>query len=105
MGEGYEVIEGEVVTASQRIRELEDEIRGLRGEGSSNTALAKLLENPASLQGLLNLNPEQSRNVKALVTGAGAGLAVKYFGKHVGDELAAVAGAAISAYLARRLVS
>ena len=98
------VLQGEVLTPEQRIQELQQEIEELRGYGGGSAALTKVLGNPGALQGLLNLSPEQVQNVKALLVGAGTGAIVKYFGKHVGDELAAIAGAAITAYLAKKVI-
>jgi len=67
-------------------------------------ALAKLLENPSQVKGLLSLSNTQVRNVKALIAGIGAAASSKTLSRYFGDELAAVAGAAISAYVAKRLL-
>ena len=94
-------VQGEVISPSQRIAELEDEISHLRGGGGGT--LAKLLENPSQLRGLFALDVKQSENVKALLVGGGTGASVKFFGKHIGDELAAVTGALLSAYIAKKM--
>ena len=67
-------------------------------------SLSRLLENPSKLGGLLNLTPAQARKVKALIVGGGTAASLNLFAPHIGDELAAIAGAAISSYLARKML-
>ena len=95
-------VQGEVISSGSRIQELEEEIADLQGD--SNTALARLIQNPAQLRGMLNLSPEQAGNVRALVIGAGTAMSDKYLSKHFGDVLASVAGAAMAAFLAKKIL-
>ena len=104
MGYNDEFIEGEVVTAEDRIRELEDEIGSIRGRGGDlSRDLMAFVQNPRSLTQKFNLTGEQASNVKSLITGASTAASTKYLGKTFGDEIAAIMGAAASAYLARKL--
>ena len=97
------VIEGDVISADERVRQLEDELSMLKGRGDISRDLVAFVQNPKALTSKLNLNYEQARNVKALVSAGGTGLSVKHLGKYFGDELAAVMGAAASAFIARKI--
>ena len=66
-------------------------------------AIAKLLENPAQLRGMLNLTPQQSQNMKALSVGIGAAAAVKYGGRYIGDVPAAAVGSILAALIAKKV--
>ena len=93
----------EVVTREERIKELEGELGMLKG-GGFETGLMKAIQNPGLLRQTFNLNEAQTGNVKALIAGAGSAASVKYFGKAVGDVLAAAAGGAIAALVAKKLL-
>ena len=90
----------QVIPPSQRIDELEEELRQYRGGGSG---LMEYALNPQKLGGLLQLQPEQAQNVKALITGAGTAASVKYLGKQIGDVPAALLGAAATAYVVKKV--
>lgn len=60
--------------------------------------------NPQQLISNLNLTPEQAENVRALITGAGAGGGYKFLSKYLGDEVAGAIGGFLGAYVAKRVV-
>lgn len=95
----------EIVSSGDRIRELENEIKSLKG-GNSNmsAALVQLIGNPSAIKNKLDLNPEQTTNLKALIVAAGSGASMKWLSKHFGDEVAAGLGAIGAAYLAKKLL-
>ena len=98
------VVEGEVVTAEQRIRELQAELAQERGYSQQENALANIISNPGSLTNMFNLNAEQSKNVKSLITGGTAALSHKYLSQMFGDELAGAIGGFLGGYISKRLV-
>ena len=95
----------EVLTREDRIQELEEELSRLRENPrtSRSTALLRLLEKPEQIRDSFNLNEEQAVNVRAIITGAGTGLSVKYLSKSIGTELSGVLGALLSAYISRKV--
>lgn len=95
-------IDGEVLTPSERLQELEEEIARLKSGG--NGALSQFLSNPGALQRQFNLSPEQAQNVRAILAGAGAGLAVKYLGPIVGESIAGAIGGYFSPIIARKVL-
>lgn len=66
--------------------------------------IVKIMQNPQQLQDLLNLNEKQAENIKALVTGAGAGIASKYLAKHFGDAVAGGFGGFVGGLIANKLL-
>ena len=93
-GQGEPIV-GRVVSA--------EEEGMLQGRGGNYKQLLALIDNPGKLQSLFALTPEQARNTKALITGMGTAAAVRYLGDKFGDELSAIMGAAVSAYLSKKL--
>jgi hypothetical protein len=65
--------------------------------------IASILSNPAAI-GSLGLTTKQAKNVRSLVTGAGAGLAHKYLSEAIGDELSGAVGAFLGAYLSKKVL-
>ena len=98
------VLEGEVVTPEQRIRELQAELAQERGYSQHENALANLISNPGAVSQMFNLNIEQSKNVKSLITGGAAALSHKYLSQMFGDELAGAIGGFLGGYISKRLV-
>lgn len=78
------------------------------GSGSTGQALQKqdilteILNNPENLDTLLNLTPKQLQNLRSILIAAGTGGAHKYLSELIGDEPAAIIGAGLSAWLAKR---
>jgi len=93
-------IQGDYISPEERIADLESQL----GQGASKGDIRSLLSNPGSLQGMFKLSPGQAENVRALVVGAGTAASMKYLSKHIGDELAAIAGAAVTAYAMKKLL-
>ena len=94
--------EYEVLTKEERIARLQQEMAELGGTGDKQ-ALIQLLQNPGLIRSKLNLTESQSSNVKSLIAGAGTAASVKYLGRAFGDEIAAIMGAAVSAFIARKI--
>ena len=85
-----------------QIEVLED-LEEYRAEGGNISQLiTALTKNPGLLKNQFSLDDKQATNVKAIITGVGTGAAMKYFSPHIGDELAAVSGALLSAFLAKK---
>ena len=99
-------VEGEVVTPQDRIKQLQDEVNFLRGGSSEDLSksLSTILGNPGALKQMFGLSDVQAKNVRAIISGSGSGLALKYLGDLLGEELAAGLGGFLSAYLAKRIV-
>jgi hypothetical protein len=93
----------EVLSPEQRITELQTQLEELRGGKFNSNTLVELIKNPQAIRQKFNLDDRQTRNVKALLVAGGAGASVKYLGDSIGDELAAVGGALLSAYIARKI--
>ena len=66
--------------------------------------ITRALQNPEQLAEMLNLDEAQARNVKSIITGAGAGLSSKFLSSTFGDEIAGAFGGFLGAYVARRLI-
>lgn len=98
------VYEGEVITPEQRIRELEAELDQERGYSQQENAIANIIRNPAGLSKMFNLNVEQSKNVKSLITGGSAALSHKYLSQMFGDEIAGAIGGFLGGYISKRLI-
>lgn len=83
-----------------------DEIKAeeVAQQGSPSTnAILSLARNPGQIQSAFNLTETQTRNVKSLLIGATTGGSVKYLGRHIGDEVAAIIGAGGAALLAKKI--
>lgn len=86
--------------------EREDVIR-VRGEYMSPThgnPLAAIIENPTALKQLLNVTDQQSKNIRALLAGAGAAAGSKYLGDQLGEELSAALGAFAAAWIGKKII-
>ena len=66
--------------------------------------IVKIMQNPSQLQELLNIDEAQAENIKAVLTGAGAGLASKYLAKHFGDAVAGGFGGFVGGIIAQKLL-
>ena len=71
--------------------------------GASTNAILSLAKNPGQIQSAFNLTDNQTHNVKSLLIGAATGGSVKYLGKALGDEVAAIIGAGGAALLAKKI--
>ena len=63
-----------------------------------------ILQNPGQLENLLDLTESQAENLRAVITGGGAGLASKFLSKYFGDEIAGAIGGFLGAHVAKRVV-
>lgn len=99
-------VEGEVITAEERIAELEDKIKELQGYGGGarRTAITNFIQNPRGVASQLNLTEAQALNVRSLITGAGAAAAEKYLSRAIGAELAGAIGGGLGAWIARKMI-
>ena len=99
-------VDGEVITAEERIAELEDKIKELQGYGGGarRSAITQFMQNPRGVASQLNLTEAQALNVRSLITGAGSAAAVKYLGKHLGDEVAGGLGGFAAAWIAKKMI-
>ena len=95
--------EPEVITRAERIARLQEELAELGDGPQASQALMRLIQNPGLIKGQFNLSDTQAVNVKALISGAGTGVAVKYLSQHIGTELSAIVGAFLSSYMARKI--
>ena len=71
---------------------------------TSANPLSAIIENPAALKSLLGISEEQSRNIRALIAGAGAAAGSKYLGEQLGEELSAAIGAFAAAWLGKKIL-
>ena len=66
--------------------------------------LIKALSNPSGFVEELGLSDEQAQNLRALVTGGGAALGVKYLGNAFGEPIAGALGALLGGYVSKKVV-
>ena len=66
--------------------------------------LIRILQNPNQLVNTLGLTPEQAENVRAIVTGAGAGVASKYLSQLIGERMAGAVGGFLGGFLSEKLL-
>lgn len=66
--------------------------------------LNEIAQNPLQLIESLDLDAKQTKNVKSIITGGGAGLIHQWLSPHIGDELAGGVGGFLAAYLAKRVI-
>ena len=66
--------------------------------------IIRILQNPKQLADMLNLSEAQAENLKAAITGAGAGLSSKILSQHFGDEIAGMIGGFLGGYVAKRFI-
>ena len=99
-------VDGEVITAEERIAELEDKIKELQGYGGGarRSAITQFMQNPRGVASSLNLTEAQALNVRSLITGAGAAAAEKYLSRSIGAELAGALGGLAGAWIARKMI-
>ena len=72
-------------------------------EQEPENAIIKIVQNPKQLAELLNINEAQAENIKAVITGAGAGLASKYLARHFGGAVAGAFGGFIGGLISQKL--
>ena len=102
MEQEFEYDEPEVITSSERIDQLETEIKHLKGEGG--TDLVKIFQNPQGLIKELSLNEQQARNLRSFVIGSGTGMVHRYLSQHIGDMPASVVGSLLTSWIAKRFI-
>ena len=66
--------------------------------------IVRIIQNPRQLSELLNISEAQANNIKAAITGAGAGLSSKYLSKHFGDAVAGAFGGLVGGIIAHKLL-
>ena len=66
--------------------------------------IVRIMQNPRQLAEVLDLNEKQAENLRAAITGAGAGLSSKFLAKTFGDEIAGAVGGFLGGYIARRII-
>lgn len=66
--------------------------------------IVRVLQNPRQLADMLNVTEEQANNISAVITGAGAGLASKYLGKHFGNAVAGGFGGFLAGLVAEKIM-
>ena len=66
--------------------------------------IVRVLENPDRLAEMLNITETQAGNISAAITGAGAGLASKYLGKHFGNAVAGGFGGFLAGLIAEKML-
>lgn len=59
--------------------------------------------NPLEILNGMDLNQYQAENIRAIIAGAGAGLATKWLSRHIGSSLAAGIGGAVAGMLADKI--
>ena len=79
-----------------------DALGGLEG-GNVTNLISTISKNPGILKDKFGLNDDQAQNVEAILVGSGTAASVKYLGKHFGDEISAIIGAGVSAYVAKKM--
>lgn len=94
MSEGQRpIIQGEIIDADSF-----DAFQGSNNPAGINpVALENVLKN-------LNLSQAQARNVRSLLVGGGTGAVHNYLSRAIGDVPAAIIGAALSAWLAGKVI-
>ena len=66
--------------------------------------IVRIMQNPRQLADMLNLDEKQADNLRAAITGAGAGLSSKFLANAFGDEIAGAVGGFLGGYIARRII-
>ena len=66
--------------------------------------IVRIMQDPSQLQNLLNITEGQAENITAAITGAGAGLASKYLGKHFGNAVAGGFGGFLAGLVAEKIM-
>jgi len=97
----YRPVGGEAISAEEVSAEEARLLAGGRGSLTSK-ALMEFVQNPSALASMFSLTEGQAVNVRAAISGMGTAAAVKYLSKSFGTEIAAIIGAAASAYAARK---
>jgi len=63
----------------------------------------RIIQNPGQLAELLNIDMEQANNIKALITGGGAGMSAKYLSKYFGSSVSGAFGGFIAGIIADKI--
>ncbi len=97
----------DVINRDDRIQQLEDEIRHLKGISTEDkNSVLGIIGNPniKEFAAKLSLDERQARNVKALITGGVSAASSKYLSSIFGEEIAGAIGGGLGGYLARRIL-
>ena len=94
--------EPEVITSGERIQQLEEDIKKLRG--GKSTDIMGLFQNPHGLIKDLSLTDIQAKNLKSFVVGSGTGAVHHYLSQYIGDVPASITGALLTGWLAKRFI-
>ena len=71
---------------------------------SQEDILIKIVQNPSQLQEMLGLTEKQADNIRAALTGAGAGISSKFLSRAFGEEIAGAIGGFLGGHIARKIV-
>jgi len=101
----------QVLTREERIQQLQTELASLSQGGSGQAApagleglLAAIAANPQAVMNKLQMDEIRQRQFKGVVAGLGSGLAVRYFGKYIGDQWAGALGGLFGGYAGKKLL-
>jgi hypothetical protein len=65
--------------------------------------ILNIFANPQAIVQALNISDDQLNNIKALVTGAGAGASAKYLSKHFGSAVSGALGGLVAGMLVDKI--
>lgn len=99
-----EVKRGTMITSSERIEQLEQEINQLKS-GTNQTDLAQFFQNPGGLVKAMSLTPEKAKNFRSVVVGGATGVGHKYLSNFMGEVPASLVSAFLASYVAKKFLS
>ena len=65
--------------------------------------IIEIIQNPEKLANMFGLTKEQVQNVRAAITGAGAGAASKFLSQYFGEEIAGAFGGFVGGMLSKKV--
>ena len=72
-------------------------------EPQQQDMIVQIMQNPRQLADMLSITEEQAVNIRAAITGAGAGLSSKYLAKHFGDAVAGAFGGFVGGLISHKI--
>ena len=96
-----ERVNAEVVTDP----EILERLKRLSSGGLDQTQITQLFSNPQQIQRLLEMNPDQARNVRGIISSIATYGSHRYLGPMVGEVLAAGLGAMAGAWLSKKFLN
>ena len=99
-------VEYERTTGQEIVKRRGDafDIGEITGSTSERDMIIKIMENPQRLAEMLGLDEKQAENIRATLTGAGAGLSSKFLSQFFGEEISGAVGGFLGGYIARRII-